>query len=150
MNNLTCCFAGHSDVYISDFIKIRLVNEIKNLIENEKVTSFYSGGKGNFDWLCAKYVKEVKKEFPFIKSYLIRAYMPREKEKYNEELLNLFDGSIYPDLENIPYRLAILKRNEWMIDNSNFLIAYIDHDWGGAYKTLSYAQKKKCFIINLA
>lgn len=130
-------------------VKIKLINEIKNLIENEKVTSFYSGGKGNFDWLCAKCVKEVKKEYPFIESYLIRAYMPKEKEKSKNELLNLFDGSIYPELEGLPYRLAILKRNEWMVDNSNFLITYITHAWGGAYKTLSYARNKKLFIINL-
>ena len=30
-----------------------------------------------------------------------------------------------------------------MIDKSDFLIAYVEHNWGGAYRTLEYAKKKK-------
>jgi hypothetical protein len=38
-----------------------------------------------------------------------------------------------------------------MVNNSNFLIAYVDHEWGGAYKTLEYAEKRrKIKIINIA
>jgi hypothetical protein len=36
-----------------------------------------------------------------------------------------------------------------MIDSADIVIAYIDHAWGGAYKTYSYAKRKKKRIINL-
>lgn len=77
--------------------------------------------------------------------------MPKEKDDYTENVSKIFDDAIYPDLETVPKRLAIIKRNEWMINNSDFLIAYVDHDWGGAYKTLEYEEKRrKIKIINIA
>lgn len=38
-----------------------------------------------------------------------------------------------------------------MIDYSDFLIAYVDHSFGGAAKTLEYAKKKEFIkIFNLS
>ena len=51
--------------------------------------------------------------------------------------------------EHIPPRFAILKRNEWMIDNADLVIAYVDHRYGGAYKSLLFAQRRKKKIINI-
>ena len=145
-----CCFAGHSNISNQEEIKIRLKNEIINLVEKENVTEFYNGYKGAFDSLCARTVNELKKDYPFIKSYLVRAYMPKEKDSYEEDLYKqIFDSTIYPEIENVPRRLAILKRNEWMIDNSNFLIAYVKYD-GGALKTLKYGERRNIEIINIA
>lgn len=45
-------------------------------------------------------------------------------------------------IEKTPPKFAIIKRNEWMIDKSDFLIAYVEHNWGGAYRTLEYAKKQ--------
>lgn len=151
MNNKTCCFAGHSSISNQEEIKIRLKNEIIYLIEKENVTEFYNGYKGAFDSLCARTVNELKKDYPFIKSFWVLSYMPREKDDYTDNLLKLFDESIYPDLENVHPRFAIIKRNEWMVNNSDFLIAYVKHDWDGAFQTLRYAKRKKHIsIINLS
>jgi len=37
-----------------------------------------------------------------------------------------------------------------MIDNSTHILAYVNCDYGGAYKTIQYAKQKKKHIINLA
>jgi len=37
-----------------------------------------------------------------------------------------------------------------MVEQADMVIACVDHDWGGASKTLEMAQKKKLPIINLA
>ena len=148
MKTKTCCFVGHSKIYDKEGIKEKLKKEIANLIENYGVTEFYSGGKGDFDWLCARCVNEMRNDYPFIKSYLILAYMPKKNDDYTNSLLEIFDGTIYPDIEKTPLRYAILKRNQWMVDNSDFLISYIEHEFGGAYKTLEYARRKKHIIIN--
>ena len=92
------------------------------------------------------------KDYPFIKSYLILAYMPKEKDKneYEDSALALFDSTLYPSIEKTPRRFAIVKRNEWMINNADFLIAYVVYNWGGAYKTLEYAKRKKhTSVINI-
>lgn len=76
--------------------------------------------------------------------------MPKEKDEFPSWLLPMFDSSVYPNIEKVPKRFAILKRNEWLINNSDFLIAYV-HRLGGAHKTLEYAQKKKHIkVINIA
>lgn len=146
-----CTFAGHANISDKEKIKLKLKKEIVNLIENENTTIFYNGGKGSFDWLCARTVNELRKNYPFIKSYWVLAYMLQEKNEHTKNLLQIFDGSIYPNLETVSPRLAILKRNEWAINNSDFLIAYVQNDWGGASKTLKYAMRKRnnIKIINI-
>ncbi len=150
MEQNICAFAGHAQIYDDVTVNTNLKNKIINLIENCGVTIFYNGGKGAFDKMCADCIKELKNDYPFIKSYMILSYMPAEKTEYEEERYKDFDGTIYPDLEFVPKRFAIVRRNEWMIEKSDFLIAYVEHNWGGAYRTLAYAKKKKHIkIFNL-
>lgn len=150
MEEKICSFAGHAQIYGDYNISTKIKNKIINLIENYGVTTFYNGYKGTFDVLCASCVKDIKNDYPHIKSYMILSYMPVEKTEYEVNLYKDFDDIIYPDLEYVPKRFAIVKRNEWMVDKSDFLIVYVEHDWGGAYRTLEYAKKKKHIkVINL-
>ena len=57
---------------------------------------------------------------------------------------------IYPALENVPPKYAIIRRNEWMIDKADLLIAYVTHGWGGAARTYRYAKQKGIPTVNLA
>ena len=61
----------------------------------------------------------------------------------------LCDASIYPPIENTPPRFAISKRNEWMMANSELIIAYVNRDYGGAYKALQVAKRGDKRIINI-
>ena len=67
INNKICCFAGHASILNKDKVKIKLKKEIIDLIEKENATTFYNGGKGAFDWLCAYTVDELRKDYPFIR-----------------------------------------------------------------------------------
>lgn len=133
-------FCGHKDVFQKQQVNEKLAAVVAALIE-EGATEFYLGGYGDFDYMAAKIVRELKKDRPDIQSTLVIPYMDRD---YNKEL---YDGSIYPPLENTPLRFAISKRNEWMVDQADVVVAYRTHDWGGASKTLEYAQRKKKRII---
>ena len=68
------------------------------------------------------------------------------KNKFNNDL---YDGCIYPPIENTPKKYSILKRNYWIIDNCDYLIFYVIHSFGGAVKALEYAKRKKVKFINL-
>ena len=128
-----------------------MIKKIKNLIENYGVNTFYNGGKGQFDLLCANCVNELKNDYPFINSYLILAYIPGKKNQFEEDFYKRFNDTLYPEIEKVPPKFAIIKRNEWMIDKSDFLIAYVGHSWGGAYRTLEYAKKETSIVVkNLA
>lgn len=68
-------------------------------------------------------------------------------EKYYEEF---YDEVILPLEEKTHFKAALTKRNEWLVDNSDLLIAYVENSMGGAYNTLKYAEKKGVRIINIA
>jgi hypothetical protein len=63
--------------------------------------------------------------------------------------MDIYDFSIYPPIETVPRKAAIIKRNEFMVDNGDVVVAYVKHGWGGAAHTLEYAPKKNKEIINI-
>ena len=94
-----------------------------------------------FDWLCAAVLQGLKRRHAHIRLILVLPYlngaMPAEG----------YDETVYPPLESVPRRYAILRRNEWMIQRCDVLVAYVTHGWGGAARTLAYARKKKKTIL---
>ena len=72
------------------------------------------------------------------------AYLPDSQEKY--ALPTLFPEGI----ENVPKKFAISYRNKWMIEKSDYVVAYIMRTFGGAYKFKTMAEKKGKRIINIS
>ena len=136
-------FCGHGDETYPDEIRKKLNDTIEELILHG-ADEFLLGGYGKFDQMAATAVKSLKKKYSYIKSILVVRYINRGFDK------ELYDYSEYPPLENTPKRFAILKRNEYMVNRSDIIIAYISHNWGGAAKTFDYALRKKKKMINLA
>ena len=66
-----------------------------------------------------------------------------------EILKKTYDLIIYPELEKIPQKYAILRRNQWMVSHADFVVGYVKTHYGGAYKALLYAKKHHKPIINL-
>ena len=91
--------------------------------------------------MAAQIVHELKAEFPNIESTLVLAYLSTDVD------LQLYDNSLYPPLENVPPRYAISRRNRWLVENSDIVVAYVQHSWGGAATTLSFAARKGKPII---
>lgn len=62
-----------------------------------------------------------------------------------------YDDVMIPmELCGVHPKAAIQKRNRWMVDQSDCLIACVHRDFGGAYDTLKYAIRKGITVINLA
>ena len=91
--------------------------------------------------MAAQIVHELKAEFPDIESTLVLAYLSTDVD------LRLYDNSLYPPLEDVPPRYAISRRNRWLVENSDIVVAYVQHSWGGAATTLSFAAHKGKPII---
>ena len=142
-------FCGHSKAIFSGEEKLLLKQLLIKEIRKNPTCKFYLGGYGCFDSLCLRTLRELKMDFPdiellFITPYLDKNYSKLELAKY------YYDDAIFPPIENVPHKFAILKRNEWMVDEADLVIAYVMYSWGGAAKTLEYAKRKKVFIINIA
>ena len=138
----TATFIGHKECYGLD--EGKLLSAIVGLID-DGYKEFLCGGMGNFDMMCARIVKGLKKAYPHIRCYLVIPYLTfkTSREDY-------FDEIIYPDgFEKYHFKAAIPKRNKYLIDNSSAAVCYVTHDWGGAAKTVDFARRKNKTIINL-
>ena len=142
-------FCGHSNYSFDDTVKEKLRDLLLQNIRKNPTCKFYLGGYGNFDSLCLTILKEIKADFPDIELLFITPYLNKEYSKLETAKL-YYDGIIYPPLENVPRRFCISKRNEWMVKEADFVIAFVKYSWGGAAKTLEYAKRKKVGFFNLA
>lgn len=145
-----CCFCGHSDIWDSGAEeKIKQVAE--DLILNHNVKEFWVGNYGNFDSCSATVIKELKKIYTDIRLDLVVPYLTNSINEHKELYYKRFDNILLADIpENTPKRFHITKSNEYMVDNSEFLICYIERSWGGAVKTYKYAKRRKLKIFNIA
>lgn len=148
-----CTFAGHS-VVCSGEVEQQLNDEIEAYLSDTDEATFYIGGRGEFDSMAATAVRAAKQrhEDKKIRLYLIEPYMQEgfNRDKFYYE--TLYDGIIIPqELLGVHPKAAITKRNRWMVEQADCLIAFVQRDFGGANQTLKYAERKgEIRIINLA
>ena len=133
-------FCGHSRIYDPAPVAEWLRETLRLLIE-QGADTFYHGGYGDFDRLAASVVWSLKDAHPSLSSVLVQPYLDRTIPGLP------CDSTLYPPLERVPRRFAILRRNEWMVLHSDAVVAYVTHGWGGAAKTLSFAERKKRRVI---
>lgn len=133
----TCCFVGHSE--IRKDISEALTDAVARHIVEYGVTDFCVGNYGQFDRIAATTVKRAKVQYPGIRLYLMLPYHPELGRPLPD--MDGFDNAVYPlEMEGVPHRLAIPHLNRIMIGDSDYVIAYVAHSWGGAATTLEYAQ----------
>ena len=134
-------FCGHSKLYNQTAEFAQWLDFILPALIEGGADTFYLGGYGDFDHVAAAAVRRQKAVYPHIEIVLILAYLNRDTDAAR------YDSTVYPPLEKVPLRLAIVRRNEWMICECDVLISGVTHGWGGAAKTLDYAKRKKKVIV---
>lgn len=155
----TCCFTGRRPQKLGygeigtqcDELKGRLEELIKNLIEKEIVTHFISGVALGVDTYTANIVLNLKAHYPDI---TLKCANPCETQavKWNER-----DRDIYYDLLAKGDKETLLqqnytsdcmqKRNEYMVDNSDYFIAVWNGKPSGTGNTVKYAKKKNKIVL---
>ena len=135
-----CTFFGHRDCPSS--IQPKLKAAFIDLIENHAVHTFYVGNHGAFDSLVRSTLQELTQSYPQIRYTVVLAYLPTKQTDFPYENL-LPDG-----IENVPKRFAISFRNKWMLKQSDFVVTYITHSWGGAAQFAELAEKQKKTVIH--
>lgn len=144
-------FLGHGDLSEKGCNKQLLSKVLEDSIK-KGADAFYCGGYGDFDGACVMCVDELKAVYPDVKIYMIIPYtnaLVKLKLQYIKKL-GKFDGFVYPEISFDSFKDAIEKRNEWMVDNSDAVIAFVNRGYGSAHTALKYAIKKNKPIVNLA
>lgn len=145
----SCFFIGHRETNIT--ILPELIQEVERHITEYGVYDFAVGRYGNFDRLAAIAVRDAKKRHQQVTLTLLHPYafdIPLLKSE-------VYDAVFYPpEMERVPKRLAIVRANQYMIEHSTHLIAYVSHPSGGSRMVLEAAlarQKRGLMCVtNLA
>ena len=141
----SCFFIGHREA--DERLLPILTAAIERLITEEQVLFFYVGGYGGFDRIAATAIKRMKLLHPEIILMLVLPYHPGERPI---ETPYGFDGTYYPEgLEKVPRRYAIVRTNEIMVKQSDWLVSYVRHGASNSRRILEYAQKQGTACINI-
>ncbi len=162
-NIKSVCFTGHRPTklggYAANPISLWVKQELHEAIERaakKGVKTFISGGALGVDQWAAEIVIKVRTERP--KSYgtfekpielvIARPFpsqpnkWPQESKRQYEKLLQRADRII--EVSDDPYASwKLQKRNEWMVDNSDAVIAVWDGSQSGTGNCVKYAMKQK-------
>lgn len=141
----SCTFFGHR--YVFDKIEEVLTSLLSELIEND-VDIFYVGSQGEFDCKAVNILKSLKIKYPHISYNIVLAYLPVNKDNYSTDYSK---NTLYPEgLESVHPKYAIVKRNQWMIEKSDYVIVYVKRSSGNAAKFKELSEKKGKIVINVA
>ena len=142
---MVVCFLGHRDT--PSTVRADLLECIENLI-TEGADSFLVGSQGAFDAIVLSALRTVKERHPHINYNVVLAYMPGPQEEYT--YADPME-TMYPEgLESVPKRFAISWRNDWMLKESEVVVCYVRHSFGGSGKFVEKAVKQNKRVINLA
>lgn len=140
----TCAFLGNATLWDSREVMEKIKLTAIDLIKNKGVDTFLVGTKGEFETLSHKMMEQIQCDYPDIKIMLVIAY-----ERDLEKVAYKFDDIYYPPQAEFGYRgWSIAKRNDWIIDQTDYVIAYNEY-LGRAYNYCKKAKRKGKIIIGL-
>ena len=140
----SCFFIGHR--YADERIYEKLLAAVDTHISAYGVTDFLVGHYGDFDRMAARAVAEARRAHPGISLTMMLPYYPEDRVI---SVPPIFDGTFYPPgMEFCPKRYAIVRANQYAIEHSDYLIAYVT-GIGKSRDFLDYAKHKGVTICNL-
>ena len=156
-----CCFTGHRPSKLKGYdpkdnrdLLWEVYKKIEIHIEDKGVTTFISGMALGIDMWAAKMVLRAKQDYPDLNIKLICAIPCKnhaskwnaQSQKEWQSIIDQADEVFYVSEEEYkPYLMQ--KRNVWMVDNSDYIIAVWDGSNGGTGNCVKYAQKEDKQII---
>ena len=143
-------FCGHSQFTKSIECEQKLLKFLHEKVGTQQA-DMYLGGYGGFDNFAYECCKKYQKTHPNVSLVFITPYLTIEYQQTRLQFAQMkYDSILYPNIEDKPKRYAITYRNRYMVEQADYIVAYITHDWGRAYTTYQYAQRKGKEIFNLA
>jgi len=145
---MICTFFGHRDTPTD--IRPELERTIRELIEQAGVTMFYVGHQGTFDAMAGSLLAQLQEEYAQMEYAIVLPYLYTSEDQL-PYLVQRGAPSVFPEgLEHVPPRFAIARRNRWMVEQADIVVAYVRYTWGGAHQFRELARKKGKRIMDLA
>lgn len=146
---MTVTFFGHSDFSKAQKYESTLLRLLEERI-GDAPAELYLGGYGAFDafaYHCGKLYQQTHRNIRlvFVTPYMTESYQ-KTHLSYEQER---YDAIVYPELENVPPKFAISRRNRWMVERADLVIAYVTRTYGGAYEAYRFAKTHQKEVLNL-
>ena len=142
-------FCGHACFHKTEEYERKMLGFLEEKVGSQ-AADMYLGGYGAFDSFAYDCCKKYQETHPKVSLLFITPYMT---VKYQKNQLHykqmIYDGIIYPEIENKPTKFAIFYRNKWMMEKADYVVAYVEHDWGRAYAIYKYAKRMGKVIFNI-
>lgn len=152
---VSAAFTGHRfyDFSQREYIQERLTSAISEAYDHG-IRNFISGFALGIDLMAAQLVQSLKCNLPGIS---LTAAIPFEGQA---ERYNIYDKRVYGRLLELADKVVVLSdcyyprcfldRDEFMVENASYLIAYYDgREKGGTYYTVKKARARGIPIINV-
>nr|WP_268404293.1 SLOG family protein [Bacillus sonorensis] len=165
----TVCFTGHRPDKLGGYdmknptmleLKDKLLEVIEELITKDNKTRFISGGALGTDIAAFWCVHMLKKKYPVIENIVAIPFKNQDKiwpdeQKYwyqrmlesADEIVNVEEVDKYKTDDDNPGEFSLAKmqkRNEYMVDHSQAIVAVYDGRKGGTANCLYYAWR--CYL----
>lgn len=152
MNIFSVSFFGHRQLNDPFTVERNLETLIRELLNTKQYVEFLVGRDGEFDQLVASTIRRCKRAIRDDNSALVLV-LPYETAEYRNNVQSFQD--YYDEIEICAesaakhFKSAHQTRNRSMVDRSHLVVFCVDHESGGAYATMRYAEKKGVQTINL-
>lgn len=153
MNIYTISLFGHRSLLNPLSAEEHLEREVYKILKSHSYVNFLIGRTGEFDLMAALAIRRVMRTYSRINCSLtlVLPYQNKIIEQNKNSFLNLYDEiEICPESTGSYYNSAFQVRNQNMVDRSDLVLCCIEHESGGAYQAVRYANQQQCQIINLA
>ena len=134
-----CSFFGHRDTSQTEELKQKVRETVERLIVEEGVDTFLFGSRSKFDELCHIVVTELREKYPHIQRI---AYLCKHESgclvgagmEQKRRIKELIGRDVYvPEYEDIRKsdrvnsagRACYVERNQWIIDDSDFVTYFL-------------------------
>ena len=108
---------------------------------------FYVGQQGAFDGTVRSVLKELVSVYPHIRYAVVLERLPPKRDEFDTR--DYSDTMLPEGIETVHPRFAISWRNKWMIKQSDYVVTYITHSWGGAAQFAEMSERQNRTVINL-
>lgn len=149
MNIFTVSFFEHLELQRSSEIEERLDRLLYDRITQKQYVEFLIGRDGEFDLMATSAIRRAVSRYGYGNTSLtlVLPYMKAEYRDNEQSYLNYYDEvEICSEYAYAHYKSAIQVRNRSMVDRSGC----IQYKSGEAYRTVWYALKQSCMVLNLA
>lgn len=148
----TVSFFGHRYVEDFNFVGEAVKKVVEGLICEKEYVDFLVGRDGDFDYIVSSAIIRAKRELTDANSSHI-CVLPYERAEYrkNKAAFEQYydEVEVCNDAAGTYPKAAFAIRNRSMVERSELCVFYVDHEQGGAWQTLRYAQRKGKRILNI-